>query len=87
MAALAADANNFYVATYTNVFSFDRASGNQNGQWNLPPIKQTNTSDNDLVSLAAAGGSVLVSITQGNTVPSTGSTRPRRPRPISSSQR
>ena len=68
VAALAADANNFYAATYTNVFSFDRASGNQNGQWNLPSINAANASDDDLVSLAAAGGKVLISVTQGNTV-------------------
>jgi hypothetical protein len=68
VAALAADANNFYVATYSNVFSFDRASGNPNGQWNMPTIKQTDASDNDLVSLAAAGGSVLVTVAQVNTV-------------------
>ena len=68
VAALAADANNFYVATYSNVFSFDRASGNANGQWNMPSIKQTNASDNDLVSLAAAGGSVFVTVAQVNTV-------------------
>ena len=68
VAALAADANNFYAATYTNVFSFDRASGNQNGQWNLPSINAANASDDDLVSLAAAAGNVLVSITQGTTV-------------------
>ena len=37
VAALAADATNFYAATYTNVYSYDRASGNQNGQWNMPP--------------------------------------------------
>ena len=42
VAALAADGSNFYVATYNNVFSFGRASGNQNGQWNLPPIKASN---------------------------------------------
>jgi hypothetical protein len=68
VAALAADSANFYVATYNNVFSYGRASGNQNGQWNLPPIKTTNASDEDLLSMTAAGGTVLVSITQGNTV-------------------
>jgi len=68
VAAMAADANNFYVATYANVYSFDRASGNQNGQWNLPSISAGNASDDDLVSMAAAGGNVLVSITQGTTV-------------------
>ena len=68
VAALAADSSNFYAATYNNVFSYDRASGNQDGQWNLPPINATNASDDDLVSMAAAGGNVLVSITQANTV-------------------
>jgi hypothetical protein len=68
VAALAADGSNFYVATYNNVFSYGRANGNQNGQWNLPPIKASNASDANLLSMAAAGGNVLVSITQGNTV-------------------
>ena len=68
VAALAADSNNFYVATYKNVFSFDRASGNANGQWNLPPVNATNASDDDLLAMAAAGGSVFVSITLDNTV-------------------
>jgi hypothetical protein len=68
VAAMGADANNFYVATYNNVYSFDRASGNQNGQWNLPPINAANASDDDLVAMTAAGGNVLVSITQGDTV-------------------
>jgi hypothetical protein len=68
VAALAADGSNFYVATYNNVFSYGRASGNQNGQWNLPPIKTSDASDEDLLSMTAAGGNVLVSITQGNTV-------------------
>jgi hypothetical protein len=68
VAALAADGSNFYVATYNNVYSYGRVSGNQNGQWNLPPIKTSNASDENLLSMAAAGGNVLVSITQGNRV-------------------
>jgi hypothetical protein len=68
IAALAADSTNFYVATYSNVLAYNRASGNQDGQWTLPPISAANSSDNDLVNMAAAGGAVLVSLTQGNTV-------------------
>ncbi len=68
IAALAADTTNFYIATYSNVFSFNRASGNQDGQWTMPPVNAANSSDADLVALAAAGGNVLVSVTQGNTV-------------------
>ncbi|HEX4176136.1 MAG TPA: hypothetical protein VHY81_09480 [Acidimicrobiales bacterium] len=67
IAALAADANNFYAATYSTVYAYDRASGNQNGQWNMPKVKATNSSDADLVALATGGGSLYVSVTQGNT--------------------
>ncbi len=68
IAAMAADSTNFYVATYSNVFAFNRASGNQDGQWTMPAVNAANSSDADLVALAAAGGDVLVSVTQGNTV-------------------
>ncbi len=68
VAALAADSNNFYVATYSNVLSYDRLSGNQDAQWNLPPVHVANSSDDDLVSMTAAAGAVFVSITQGDTV-------------------
>ena len=68
VAALAADSNNFYVATYSNVLSYDRLSGNQDAQWNLPPVHVANSSDDDLVSMTAAAGEVFVSITQGDTV-------------------
>jgi hypothetical protein len=66
IASLAADSNNFYLATYYNVYAFDRSSGNQVGEWTLPRVRPTSSSDTNLVSLAAAGGKVLVSITQGN---------------------
>jgi hypothetical protein len=68
IAALAADGTNFYVATYTDVFAYNRASGNQDGQWTMPTVHAANSSDADLVSLAAAGGGVLVSVTRGTTV-------------------
>ena len=68
IAALAADSTNFYVATYYTVFAYDRGSGNQDGQWTMPTVQTANSSDNDLVALAAAGGDVLVSVTQGDTV-------------------
>ena len=68
IAALAADATNFYAATYSNVFAYNRATGNQDGQWTTPTVHATNSSNDDLVSLAAAGGSVFVSVTRGNTV-------------------
>jgi hypothetical protein len=68
VAALAADATNFYAATYANVFAYDRASGNQDGQWNMPSVDAANSSDADLVSMAAAGGRVFVSVTGGGTV-------------------
>src|SRR5208283_4773980 len=68
IAALAADSANFYAATYTTVYAYDRASGNQDGQWPLPALNTANGSNDDLVALAAAGGGVFASITQGNTV-------------------
>jgi hypothetical protein len=68
IAALAADGANFYAATYSTVYSYDRASGNPNGQWSLPPVHPANSSDNGLVSMTAAAGNVYVSITTGNVV-------------------
>ena len=68
IAALAADAANFYVATYSVLYAYNRSSGNQVGQWNMPRVNAANSSDENLVSLAAAGGGVLISVTQGNTV-------------------
>jgi hypothetical protein len=68
VAALAADATTLYVATYATVTAYNRSTGNQSGQWTLPAITTANSSDDDLVSLAAGGGNILVSITQGDTV-------------------
>ena len=68
IAALAADTANFYVATYSDVFAYSRASGNQDGQWTMPTVDATNSSDDDLVSMTAAAGAVLVSVTRGDTV-------------------
>jgi hypothetical protein len=68
VAALAADASNLYVATYSNVTAYNRNTGNQDAQWTLPTINTANSSNDDLVAMAAGGGSVLVSITQGNAV-------------------
>jgi hypothetical protein len=68
IAALAADGSNFYAATYSTVYSYDRASGNQNGQWSLPPVHPANSSDDDLVAMTAAAGNVYLSITSGNVV-------------------
>jgi hypothetical protein len=68
IAAIAADATNFYVATYSTLFAYNRQSGNQDGQWKMPSVPTSNSSNNDLVALAAANGSVFVSVTRGNTV-------------------
>jgi hypothetical protein len=68
IAALAADATNFYVATYSNVFAYNRTTGNQDGQWNMPPVSAANGSDDDLVAMAAADGAVFVSVTKGSAV-------------------
>ena len=68
IAAIAADGTNFYVATYSTLFAYNRQSGNQDGQWTMPAVPTSNSSNNDLVALAAANGSVFVSVTRGNTV-------------------
>jgi hypothetical protein len=66
VSALAADATNLYVVSNSTVIGYTRSSGNQMGQWNLPPVNTANTSNADLVSMVAAAGEVLVLITQGN---------------------
>jgi hypothetical protein len=68
IAALAADATNFYVATYSTLYAYNRTSGNQDGQWTMPSVPTANSSNDDLVALAAANGSVFVSVTRGNAV-------------------
>ncbi len=68
IAALAADGTNFYVATYSTLYAYNRQSGNQDGQWTMPAVHASNSSNNDLVALATANGSVFVSVTRGNTV-------------------
>ncbi|HEY1826575.1 MAG TPA: hypothetical protein VGF87_01070, partial [Acidimicrobiales bacterium] len=68
IAALAADANNLYVATYQTVTAYNRNSGNQVQQWSLPAINSANASNDDLVSMTAAAGRVFVTVTQGNAV-------------------
>ncbi len=66
VSALAADATNLYVVADDSVIGYTRSTGNQMGQWKLPPISTANTSDANLVSMSAAGGQVLVMIAQGN---------------------
>jgi hypothetical protein len=66
--ALAADAHDLYVGTYSNVTAYSRSSGNQVDQWTLPPVSTANISDADLESLSAGGGSLLVSLSSGNVV-------------------
>ena len=68
IAALAADSTNFYVATYSTLYAYNRTSGNQDGQWTMPSVPTANSSNDDLVALAAANGCVFVSVTRGNTV-------------------
>jgi len=82
VSALAADSTNLYVANYNNVIAFDRSTGNQIGEWNLPPINSANTSDADLVSMSATDGQILVMITRATCRASTAS-GPARPRPRS----
>src|SRR5580692_4943048 len=59
VAALAADSTNFYAATYSNVYAYNRTSGNQDGQWNMPTVNAANSSDADLVALTTGGGNVF----------------------------
>jgi hypothetical protein len=71
-AALAADANDLYAASYTSaattVFSYGRASGVEVRQWSLPGINAANASNAQLISLVASGGALWVLITAGNDV-------------------
>ena len=60
IAALAAHGTNFYVATYSTLFAYNRQKRNQDGQWRMPSVPTSNSSNNDLVALAAANGSVFV---------------------------
>jgi hypothetical protein len=66
VSALAADATNLYIFADNSVTGYTRSTGNQMGQWTLPPVSTANTSDADLVSMVAANGEVLVMIAQGN---------------------
>jgi hypothetical protein len=66
VSALAADATNLYVVANDSVIGYTRSTGDQMGQWKLPPFSTANTSDANLVSMTAAGGQVLVMIAQGN---------------------
>jgi len=68
IAALAADSTNFYVATYGTLYAYNRFNGNQDGQWTMPAVPTANSSNDDLVALAAANGFVFISVTRGNTV-------------------
>ena len=68
IASLAADNANFYAATYGNVFAYSRSTGNADGQWATPTVQPANSSNSNLVSLAAAGGAVFISAVRGNTV-------------------
>jgi hypothetical protein len=66
--ALAADAEDLFVATYTTAYQYSRKTGALVEQWTLPPVSRTNTSNQLLVSLTVAGGAVWVFITQGNDI-------------------
>ncbi len=68
IAAMAADGTDLYVATYAEVYAFTRSSGNQNGQWTMPPLNTADSSNDDLVSMTAAAGAVYLSVDRGNTV-------------------
>lgn len=63
--ALAADDNYLYVATYKNVTAYSRKTGTKVREWALPSFSTANTSDNDVVSLTAFRGTVLVMLPRG----------------------
>jgi hypothetical protein len=67
VAALAADSTNLYVASYNDVTAFNRASGNQDGEWPLTGLDAANDSASNLVSMTVAGGEVLVTVAAGFT--------------------
>jgi hypothetical protein len=66
--ALAADADNLFVATDTSAYQYSRRTGALVEQWTLPPVSRANTSNQPLVGLTVAGGAVWALITQGNDV-------------------
>lgn len=66
VSALAADNTNLYVVSNDSVIGYTRSTGNQMGQWSLPPINTANTSNADLVSMVAVNGQVLVLVSRGN---------------------
>ena len=68
IAALAADSTNFYVATYATVYGYNRASGNQDGQWTMP-ARQRGQQLRRQPGLHGGGRhAVFVSVTQGGAV-------------------
>jgi hypothetical protein len=66
--ALAADTDNLYAATYSELVAFNRQTGNQVRRWTLPKFSTANVSDEDLIALSAFQGAVLMSIVMGNQV-------------------
>jgi hypothetical protein len=66
--ALAADAGNLYVATYTALTAFNRQTGNRVESWALPKFSTANVSDEDLLALSAFNGEVLISIVMSNQI-------------------
>lgn len=68
VSALAAGAGDLYVATYTTLYDYNRASGNLTDQLSLPSISTADTSDALPVSMAYASDTLWVFITQGDDV-------------------
>ena len=68
-AALAADGTNFYVATNATLFAYNRQEREPGRAVDdARRAEASNSSNNDLVALAAANGSVFVSVTRGDVV-------------------
>jgi hypothetical protein len=66
--ALAADASSLYVATFSTVYRYNRATGAEVTQWSLPGMKPPSSSNALLVSLTAVNGTLWVFADRGNDV-------------------
>ncbi len=66
--ALAADQTNLYVANLADVTAYNRSTGNQSGQWPLPPTATDSSTGENPEAMSASDGAVLVSVNTGNAV-------------------
>jgi hypothetical protein len=66
--ALAADASSLYVATFSTVYRYSRATGAKVSQWALPATKPQSSSNALLVSLSAVNGTLWAFVDDGDNV-------------------